>query len=292
MSLSVVIPVRDGEEQVTPAVAGFVAAVRASGGEVVVVDDGSTDTTASRAERAGAQVIRRPAAAGPYVARNVGWRAATHPIVAFVDVRCRPRAGWAAALAAPFADPAVAVVGGQVLVASGPSRAERAAHHLQPLRLADAATAPFLPYAPTCHLAVRRSALEAVGGFAEVRGGGDVDLCWAVQHGGVGAFRTAPDAVLDWEPRTSVADLREQYRRYGHNHGRLTAAWAEAGCPRPETAAPWRTALHALRHPGTRRPSLPVALTAAACRAAYTAALRQGLAEGDPNLGPRPGAPA
>ncbi|HEX7134277.1 MAG TPA: glycosyltransferase [Iamia sp.] len=287
MSVSVVLPVRDEQDLVTAAVSDFLAAVEAIGGEVVVVDDGSADATAPRAEAAGARVIRRPAPEGPYAARNEGWRQAAHPIVAFVDVRCRPRPGWAAAVVAPFEDQAVAVVGGDVRVGTGPSRAARAAHHLQPLQLAAADSAPFLPYAPTCHLAVRRSALDVVGGFAEVRGGGDVDLCWAVQHHGVGTFRAAPDAVLDWEPRTEVAGLRAQYHRYGHNHGRLTAAWAEAGCPRPATPAPWRTALHELRHPGDERPSLVVALTAARCRAAYAAGLRQGLAEGDDRLGPR-----
>ena len=292
-AVSVVLPVRDGGDLVTAAVTAFVAAVGTTGGEVLVVDDGSTDATASRAERAGARVVRRPAPEGPYAARNVGWRQAGHDLVAFVDVRCRPFAGWAAAITAPFADPAVGVVGGDVQVATGPSRAERTAHHLQPLQLGATDRAPFLPYAPTCHLAVRRSTLDAVGGFAEVRGGGDVDLCWVVQHHGVGAFRAAPDAVLDWAPRTEVSALHEQYHRYGHNHGRLSAAWAEAGCPRPPSPAPWRTALHTLRHPtddhpGADRPALPVAVTAARCRAAYAAGLRRGLAEGDDHLGPRP----
>jgi len=292
MSLSVVMPVRDGEELVTAAAEAFVAAVAGAGGEVIVVDDASADATAARAEAAGARVLRRPRPGGPYVARNVGWAEAAHPVVAFVDVRCRPRTGWADALVAPFADPAVAVVGGDVHVSSGPSRAERTAHHLQPLQLADASSAPFLPYAPTCHLAVRRAALEAVGGFAEVRGGGDVDLCWAVQHHGVGVFRPAPDAVLDWRPRTSVGELRRQYHRYGHNHGRLCAAWAAAGCAPPPSPPSWRTAVHALRHLGPRRPAPDVAITAARCRAAYAAGLRRGLAEADPALGPRRSTPA
>lgn len=294
MSVSVVLPVRDEEDLVGAAVTAFVAAVRTAGGEVLVVDDGSADATASRAERAGAEVLRRPGPEGPYTARNEGWRRAAHPVVAFVDVRCRPRAGWARAITNPFADAAVAVVGGDVHVVSGPSRAERTAHHLQPLQLADAASAPFLPYAPTCHLAVRRTALEKLGGFAEVRGGGDVDLCWAIQHHGVGAFRAQPDAVLDWLPRTSVPELRAQLHRYGHNHGRLCTAWADAGCAQPPGPPAWRTALHALRHPAPTpdRPGLAVGLTTVRCRAAYAAGLRQGLAEGDDRLGPRPDLPS
>ncbi len=288
MSVSVVLPVRDEESLVHAAVTGFVAAVRSAGGEVLVVDDASADATATRAEEAGARVIRRTEPGGPYVARNQGWPETIHPVVVFVDVRCRPLAGWARAIVSAFDDPAVAVVGGDVHVRGGRSLAERTANHMQPLQLSDAASAPFLPYAPTCHLAVRRSALEKVGGFAEVRGGGDVDLCWAIQHGGVGAFRAQPDAVLDWQPRTSVKELLAQLRRYGDNHGRLCAAWADAGCTRPPSPPAWRTLLHSLRHPGPDRPSVPVALTAARGRAAYAAGLRKGLATGDDRLGPRP----
>jgi len=284
VTLSVVLPVWDCADLVGPAVRSLAAAVAPAGGQVLVVDDASTDATAARAEEAGATVLRRAERGGPYAARNQGWAEADHPVVVFVDARCRPRPGWVEALTPPFADPDVAVVGGDVRVSSGSSLATRTAHHLQPLRLAAPADAPFLPYAPTCHLAVRRTALEAVGGFAEVRGGGDVDLCWAVQHLGVGGFRAAPDAVLDWEPRPSIASLRAQYRRYGHNHGRLCTAWAAAGCPRPPTAPPWRTALHHLRDRHDARP--PVAVVAAACHAAYASGLRRGLAEPDPRLGP------
>lgn len=286
MTLSVVVPVRDGARLVGEAVRALVTEVAAVDGEVVVVDDASADTTAEEAEASGARVLTAGARVGPYAARNLGWAAARHEAIAFVDARCRPRPGWARQLLAPLDDAAVALVAGEVVVRSGPTVAARTAHQLQPLRLAEAASAPFLPYAPTCHLLARRAAIEAVGGFAEVRGGGDVDLCWAVQHHGVGSFRAATDAVLDWEPRSSVAALRAQYRRYGHNHGRLCTAWAAAGCPRPPTAPPWRTALHHLR----RRPAPPpVAVVAAACHATYAAGLRQGLAEGDALLGPRRG---
>jgi glycosyltransferase involved in cell wall biosynthesis len=283
VSLSVVLPVRDGGELVGPAVRALRAAVADHGGEVVVVDDASTDATAAIAVAEGACVVRLTEPEGPYAARNHGWWAARHDVLAFVDVRCRPRPGWAAALAAPFAEADVALVGGDVVVAEGPTVAGRAAHRLQPLRLRTGVETSFLPYAPTCHLAARRSALEAVGGFAEVRGGADVNLCWAVQHAGVGTFRAAPDAVLDWVPRARGRDLCEQYRRYGHNFGRLAAAWRGAGCPTPEAAPPARVALHELRR---GRGDWAVTATVAACRAAFAAGLHRGLAAPDPRLGP------
>ena len=67
--------------------------------EVVVVDDGSTDSTPlllADAERSGdldLRVLRREPAAGPATARNMGWRIARAPIIAFTDDDCRPSPG-------------------------------------------------------------------------------------------------------------------------------------------------------------------------------------------------------
>lgn len=292
MTLSVVVPVRDGADLVVEAVRALVAEVAEVDGEVVVVDDASVDATAERAEASGARVLSARSPVGPYAARNLGWTAARHDAIAFVDVRCRPRPGWARRLLAPLDDAAVALVAGDVVVRAGPTLAARTAQLLQPLRLAEAAAAPFLPYAPTCHLLARRGAIEAMGGFAEVRGGGDVDLCWAVQHAGLGELRPARDAVLEWVPRETMTALREQYGRYGRNYGRLAAAWAPLGCPRPPTPPPWRVGLHELRRPARSGRPPAVALAAAACQASFAAGLRRGLGEHDTALGPHRPRPA
>ncbi|MBL0929195.1 MAG: glycosyltransferase family 2 protein [Alphaproteobacteria bacterium] len=53
--------------------------------EIVIVDDGSTDGTADRAEAAGARVIRHPTNGGYGRALKSGISAASHPIVAITD---------------------------------------------------------------------------------------------------------------------------------------------------------------------------------------------------------------
>ena len=53
--------------------------------EVIVVDDGSTDGTGEVAARLGAICLRTPSNAGPGAARNLGVRAATGDVVAFLD---------------------------------------------------------------------------------------------------------------------------------------------------------------------------------------------------------------
>jgi GT2 family glycosyltransferase len=53
--------------------------------ELIVVDDGSRDDSASRARDAGAMVIRRTSREGPAAARNLGAQAAQAPLVFFLD---------------------------------------------------------------------------------------------------------------------------------------------------------------------------------------------------------------
>ncbi|WP_169977342.1 glycosyltransferase family 2 protein [Tautonia rosea] len=83
-SLSVVVPVRDGGDALTHCL----RALRVSVGvtfELIVVDDGSRDDSSRKAEEAGAVVVRHDRPLGPAAARNNGARAASAPIVFFLD---------------------------------------------------------------------------------------------------------------------------------------------------------------------------------------------------------------
>jgi GT2 family glycosyltransferase len=81
--------------------------------EVIVVDDGSTDGSASSAEAAGATVLRRSGNGGPSVARNLGAARARGEILFFLDADVALAPGSvAAAVAALRADPDLAAVSG------------------------------------------------------------------------------------------------------------------------------------------------------------------------------------
>ncbi len=91
MKLSIVVPVRNGGADLARCLSALAAARTAcadlAATELIVVDDGSRDASASMARAAGAKVLSTPApgAHGPAAARNLGARAATGDYVFFVD---------------------------------------------------------------------------------------------------------------------------------------------------------------------------------------------------------------
>ncbi len=85
--------------------------------QVIVVDDGSTDETSQVARDRGATAIRHEVNRGASAARNTGVRAATAPVVAFLDDDCEPEPQWARELVDAYQDGVIAVGGPLVPVA-------------------------------------------------------------------------------------------------------------------------------------------------------------------------------
>lgn len=240
--VAVVVPVRGADVLLAGCLAAL-ATQTLSPAEVVVVDDSADGgLRADALTGVGGVPVRvvRSGGVGPYAARNLGWASTTAEVLLFLDARSRPRPGWAAALAATFDDPGVALTGSEVLVLGGASLGARASAQQQFFRLANyLATPDFRPYLPTCNLGVRRLDIEAVGGFREVRSGGDADLCWRVLGRPGRRLEPVPELLMDWVPRSSTKDYLEQNYRYGRSSLALREDWAAAGARRwPPLPAP------------------------------------------------------
>jgi glycosyltransferase involved in cell wall biosynthesis len=80
--------------------------------EVIVVDDGSTDDTATIAERLGARLVATDHKGFAGGARNRGWSEARSDAVVFLDADAVPLVGWGASLARALRAYPGAVVGG------------------------------------------------------------------------------------------------------------------------------------------------------------------------------------
>ncbi|MCU1450961.1 MAG: glycosyl transferase family 2 [Acidimicrobiales bacterium] len=184
--------------------------------EVVIVDDGSTDGTWSELQRLQAgssltivlQHLERQG--GPARARNVGWRAAAAPLVAFTDDDCVPQAEWLSRLVAGLAS--VDLVQGCTV--PNPDHAAATGPFSRTVR-----TTKEWGYYETSNMGYRKTALIRVGGFDEgfrYPFGEDTDLAWRVKDSG-GVSRFDPDAVVHhavW-PGGFVDRLRDLPRREG-----------------------------------------------------------------------------
>jgi cellulose synthase/poly-beta-1,6-N-acetylglucosamine synthase-like glycosyltransferase len=82
--------------------------------QIVVASDGSSDATAERARAAGADLVLELSPGGKVAALNAGAERATGDILAFSDANSVWAADALRQLVAPFADPAVGYVCGQV----------------------------------------------------------------------------------------------------------------------------------------------------------------------------------
>jgi len=91
--VSVVIPAYDRQD-LLPTCLDSLMAQEYEDFEIIVVDDGSTDGTADTARRYPVQVIELGVNSGAGVARNVGVRAASGELVAFIDSDCTAQPDW------------------------------------------------------------------------------------------------------------------------------------------------------------------------------------------------------
>ncbi len=110
--ISIIIPAFNEEKNIARCLDGLrkQAGVREDC-EIIVVDDGSTDTTREIAQGQGARVLAQ-SNQGAAAARNFGARNARGEIILFTDADCVPDSNWVAAMIEPFKESEVVGVGG------------------------------------------------------------------------------------------------------------------------------------------------------------------------------------
>ena len=223
-SMSVVVCVYNGERSLRDCCEGL-RQLDYPHFEIIIVDDGSTDSTAAIAAEYGFRLIRTENR-GLSHARNTGLAAATGEIVAYTDADARPDPHWLTYLAETFRRSSHAGVGGWNIAPSGDGWVA-----------ACVANAPGRPihvllsdheaeHIPGVCMAFRRDALERIGGFdPQFRAAGDdVDICWRLQEEGM-TLGFAHGAFVWHHHRDSVRDYWKQQRGYGHAEALLERKW-------------------------------------------------------------------
>lgn len=195
--------------------------------EVIVVDDGSTDETATLAARYSVRVIRTENQ-GLSAARNRGLQAAEGEVVAYLDDDAYPDPHWLTYLAATFMRTDHAGVGGPNIAPAGDGLVARCIDWApgNPRHVLLSTTEA--EHLPGCNMAFRRAALEAAGGFdAQFRvAGDDVDICWRVREQG-GTLGFSPAAMVWHHRRSTVHAYWRQQKNYGKAEALLEMKWPE-----------------------------------------------------------------
>lgn len=223
-SVSVVVPVFNSEETIFSTVESLLRQ-RYQAHEVIVVDDGSTDQTATmlRALSDRIEYLRQPNA-GPAAARNAGIRASRGDLVAFTDSDCLPDEDWLGSLVAGFTDAQVGGVGGIVRGGSETIVSE----YVDMIRLLDPGFEDGrIPYLITANAAFRRNVLFDAGLFDErfrKPGGEEPDLCRRIRDLGY-EFRLAEGALVRHHHRQSVRSLLRTVANYGEGRFLLGSQW-------------------------------------------------------------------
>ena len=190
--------------------------------EVILVDDGSTDDTATIAAQFHHVRYIRQENHGLSHARNTGATASRGEILAYTDSDCMADRDWLYYLIGTLLSGEYAGVGGpnisppaqdwvQACVAAAPGGPS---HVLLTDTVAE--------HIPGCNMAWYRWAFDTVGGFDVEyhKAGDDVDFCWRVQQAGF-EIAFSPTAIVWHHRRFTLEAFAKQQEGYGEAESML-----------------------------------------------------------------------
>ncbi len=221
--VSIVIPVYDGAVVTRACLDALID--QELDAEIVVVDDASSDETSLLLESYGDKIttLRNSANAGYAATTNRGVAATSSELVVLLNNDTIPRAGWLAALV-DYADlhPEAGIIGSKLLYPDGRIQHAGVAfnRHGDPYHLyarfpgdhpATNRSRRFQVVTAACML-VRRSVLDALGGFDEgfVNSAEDVDLCLRAGALGHEVHYCADSVLVHVESATRGREIQRQ----------------------------------------------------------------------------------
>jgi glycosyltransferase involved in cell wall biosynthesis len=227
MKISIIVPVFNGEKTITQNIAALKAQQNVNSHEIIVVDDGSHDSTAAiLAATNGIRVISQKNK-GPAAARNAGAKAATGDILVFTDSDTVPHPDWLFHLSAPFSDHKIQASAGTYTLANQDSSLARIIQ--QEIENRHRSYGDFIKFAGTYNLAIRKDVFYRIGGFNESytqASGEDNGLCYRLIRAGHLIKYVEKAKVAHYHTEVLSRYLREQYR-HGFWRARLYTDFPE-----------------------------------------------------------------
>ncbi len=234
LRVAVVIPAYNEARVITKTLLSLTSCHPAPG-EVIVVDDGSRDDTAELARSCQRQlpnlrVLTQPNQ-GKAAALNTGIAATDADIVVVLDADTQATSGLISELTAPFTDPQVGGVAGNVKVGNrrNPIAAMQSLEYVISLNVDRRAqdVLGIISVVPGAAGAFRRTALEQVGGYPAQTLVEDADLTQTLLLAGW-RIRYAPHAVVYTEAPQTLRDVIKQRRRWSYGTVQVAAKHAPA----------------------------------------------------------------
>jgi mycofactocin system glycosyltransferase len=188
--------------------------------EVIVVDDGSTDSTAQVIQTFKIKAIHLTHTRGASACRNLAVKEAKGELMGFTDSDCVAHPNWLKELVPYFEEEKVGIVGGYVsnfYYRSALDRYEDTKSSLNmgrhPFGAEDGKSST--AYVPSCNLIIRKKAFLEAGGFREdLNVGEDVDLCWRVRKLGYHLLYL-PQGEVKHKHRNDVMPMLKRRFDYG-----------------------------------------------------------------------------
>jgi glycosyltransferase involved in cell wall biosynthesis len=213
--------------------------------EVIVVDDASTDDTASVvADSDIARLVRAPVSRGSYAARNLAIAKARGAVLAFTDTDCLPASDWlAAGLAALEGGD---IVAGHVDIPLGERPSAATLLDIARRHIDQEHRVTTYGFGATANLWMRREVIDRVGPFRDdLISGGDAEFGHRAQAAGF-TLRYAAEVLITHPPRSEARDLLRKQLRLGfgaaQRRGKLEGApHAPRLWTRPRHYVPRRT---------------------------------------------------
>lgn len=236
ISVSVVIPVRNGAATIAEQLEALGRQEFGEPWEVVAADNRSNDGTREVIETfsdrlPGLRVVSADHGIGINVGRNAGVAAANGELILICDADDVVRPGWIEAHARNLAH--YDLSGGPVDEISLNGSKVATFNSAEARRgVVPPTSGGFLPYAIGCNFAFTRAAWDAIGGFDEAwqRGSTEVEFCWRAQLAGF-ELGWARDAVVAYRHGTTIrSEVRRRYRS-ARSKPRLYAAFKHHGMP-------------------------------------------------------------
>lgn len=230
-AVSVVMPFAGDAESGHAAAESLLALRTRPGDELILADNSGTAAELDRIN-----VVRATGERSSAHARNAGAEHAQGEWILFLDADCQPSADLIDAyFAEPIADNVGALAGAVAPAAGTPTLAARYGAARDFLGQQQHLAHPYRPRAVAANLLVRREAFEQLGGFYEgLRAAEDTDFSWRLQQAGWN-LEGRPQAHVEHRYRTTVSELRSQWRGYAAGRAWLARRY-DGFAPQPAVA--------------------------------------------------------